>query len=95
VPVYVYEPPVYVYERVYEPVRVYEPAYQPTYVAPVPAPSYPYRGYYGGNTAAGLVGAAAGGFLGSQFGHGDGQLAATAAGTVAGFLLGQRIVPAP
>ncbi|MBI4693532.1 MAG: glycine zipper 2TM domain-containing protein [Gammaproteobacteria bacterium] len=31
---------------------------------------------------------AAGGLLGSQIGHGDGRTAATAAGAVAGFLLG-------
>ena len=39
----------------------------------------------------GLVGAAAGGALGAQFGGGDGQLATTAAGTLLGYLVGSGI----
>ena len=38
-----------------------------------------------------LVGAAAGGLIGSQIGNGRGQLAAVAAGTVLGFLAGNNI----
>ena len=38
-----------------------------------------------------LLGAAAGGFVGSQFGSGDGQLAATAAGTLLGAGLGHHL----
>jgi len=39
----------------------------------------------------GLLGAAGGGFLGSRVGKGDGQLAATAAGTVFGYLVGSSL----
>jgi surface antigen len=39
----------------------------------------------------GLLGAAAGGLIGSQIGNGRGQLAAVAAGTVLGFLAGNNI----
>ena len=39
----------------------------------------------------GLLGGAAGGLLGAQFGSGKGQLAAVAAGTLLGFLAGNRI----
>ena len=42
-------------------------------------------------TLGGLLGAAGGGLLGSQFGHGSGQLAATAAGTLLGALVGSNI----
>jgi surface antigen len=38
-----------------------------------------------------LVGAALGGLVGSQFGHGGGQLAATAIGTLAGAAIGSNI----
>ena len=38
-----------------------------------------------------LLGAAAGGFVGSQFGRGDGQLAAVAGGTVLGLFLGHEV----
>lgn len=39
-------------------------------------------------TGGALIGAAAGGLIGSQFGGGSGQLAATAVGTLAGALIG-------
>jgi surface antigen len=39
----------------------------------------------------GLLGAAGGGFLGSKVGKGDGQLAATAAGTVIGYIVGSSL----
>ncbi len=39
----------------------------------------------------GLLGAAGGGFLGSKVGGGDGQLAATAAGTVIGYIVGSSL----
>lgn len=42
-------------------------------------------------TLGGLLGAAGGGLLGSQFGRGSGQLAATAAGTLLGALVGSNI----
>ena len=42
-------------------------------------------------TFGGLLGAAGGGLLGAQFGHGSGQLAATAAGTLLGALVGSNI----
>ena len=38
-----------------------------------------------------LLGAAAGGFVGSQVGHGDGKLAATGAGVLLGALIGNQI----
>ena len=38
-----------------------------------------------------LLGAAGGGLLGAQFGHGEGQLAATAAGTFLGALIGNQV----
>ena len=41
--------------------------------------------------AGSLMGAALGGLIGSQIGNGRGQLAATAAGTVGGFLLGDHV----
>jgi surface antigen len=39
----------------------------------------------------GLLGAAGGGYLGSKVGKGDGQLAATAAGTVIGYIIGSSL----
>lgn len=39
----------------------------------------------------GILGAAGGGLLGAQFGHGEGQLAATALGAVGGLLVGSAI----
>ena len=48
--------------------------------------------YRGGSqlNAGALMGAAIGGLLGSQVGGGSGQLAATAAGTIGGFLVGDH-----
>ena len=42
-------------------------------------------------TVGGLAGAALGGYLGSQFGRGDGNLAATGAGVLIGTLMGSEI----
>ena len=42
----------------------------------------------GGQVGGALLGAAAGGYLGSKFGHGKGQLATTAAGTLVGAFVG-------
>jgi hypothetical protein len=76
-----------VYERhvvVEQPRQYYGPA--PQYYGPAP------RSYGGGPqlNAGALMGAAIGGLLGSQVGGGSGQLAATAAGTIGGFLLGDH-----
>lgn len=50
------------------------------------------NGQYGTKqTIGGLGGAAAGGLLGAQVGHGKGQLAATAAGVLIGALVGSEI----
>ena len=54
-----------------------------------------YGGGYGGygtkQTVGGIGGAAAGGLLGSQFGHGGGKLAMTGLGVLAGALLGSSV----
>jgi surface antigen len=42
-------------------------------------------------TGGALMGAALGGLLGSQFGHGDGRLAMTALGTLAGAAVGSNV----
>ena len=58
---------------------------EPGYVAEAPAPAH----VCGSGTAVGaLGGAAAGGLIGSQFGHGSGKAGATIAGVGAGALLG-------
>ena len=65
----------------------YQPGYgyQSGYVAEEPAPGYAC----GSGTAVGaLGGAAAGGLIGSQFGHGSGKAGATIAGVAGGALLG-------
>ena len=50
------------------------------------------NGQYGTKQTVGaLGGAAAGGLLGAQFGHGSGKLAATAAGVLIGALIGSEI----
>lgn len=51
-----------------------------------------HGGYRSGSqlNAGALMGAAIGGLLGSQVGGGSGQLAATAAGTIGGFLIGDH-----
>ncbi|HEX3970985.1 MAG TPA: glycine zipper 2TM domain-containing protein [Stellaceae bacterium] len=55
------------------------------YVAEAPAPGYAC----GSGTAVGaLGGAAAGGLIGSQFGHGSGNAAATIGGVAAGAVVG-------
>jgi len=73
--VHVYEQPTPVVQRFVTP-RTYEPA-------PVAVDSR--------INAGSLMGAALGGLIGSQIGNGRGQLAATAAGTVGGFLLGDHV----
>ena len=76
----VVERPVYERHVVLEQPRYYE------------APPSSYRTYGGGSqlNAGALMGAAIGGLLGSQVGGGKGQLAATAAGTIGGFLIGDH-----
>jgi uncharacterized protein YcfJ len=58
-----------------------------------PRHHYPAHSTYGAGSqlnAGALMGAAIGGFLGSQVGGGSGKLAATAAGTIGGFLVGDH-----
>ena len=67
------------------------------HAAPPPEPRYPqpapHSAGYGHPrvNGASLIGAAVGGLLGAQIGGGSGQLAATAAGTLGGFLIGDRM----
>jgi hypothetical protein len=72
-----------------------EPEPRPVYVEPrqyeSPRPVYSDNGY-SGPTAGSLIGAAVGGFLGAQVGKGNGKLAATAAGTLTGYWIGDRYV---
>jgi outer membrane lipoprotein SlyB len=56
--------------------------------APEPAPGYACGS---GTVVGGLGGAAAGGLIGSQFGHGSGNTAATIGGVAAGALVGGSI----
>lgn len=81
---------VYVYERpepVREVVHVYEER-APVVVNRSVQHNSRRSSEYGTLNAGSLVGAAVGGLIGSKIGGGSGQLAATAAGTVGGFLLG-------
>ena len=75
-----------------------EPESRPVYVEPQyyepPTPAYSANGY-SGPTAGSLIGAAVGGFLGAQVGKGNGKLAATAAGTLTGYWIGDRYVRSP
>lgn len=75
-------------EHHYYPVPEPQPVYvEPQYTAP------PSGGYYQGGaglSAPGLIGAAVGGLLGSKVGKGRGNLAATAGGTLAGYLIGSQ-----
>ena len=84
-PYYVAPPPVY-----YAPPRVfYRPA--PVYYTPPPVVYAPAPGYHARSADLGtVVGAVAGGLIGSQFGYGDDRIAATAIGAVAGGLIGSR-----
>lgn len=68
---------------------------------PIWAPAYDYRdqpNYYQGNEFLNsdmigpLVGAAIGGLIGAQIGGGRGKLAATAAGTLIGYVLGGKFM---
>jgi len=68
-----------------QPVYVEPPRYEPA------SPAYGDSGY-SGPTAGSLIGAAVGGFLGAQVGKGNGKLAATAAGTLTGYWIGDRYV---
>jgi hypothetical protein len=83
---------VHVYHH-YEPQAVPDP--RPIYVEPrynePRRPVYSDDGYRG-PTAGSLIGAAVGGFLGAQVGKGNGKLAATAAGTLTGYWIGDRYV---
>lgn len=54
-----------------------------------PGPVHGHR-IYQGPSGSSLIGAAIGGLLGSQVGKGDGKLAATAAGAVAGYWVGAQ-----
>jgi len=84
-------PRVVVVER---PIVVYRPAHfrpapvyyaQPAPVYYAPAPVYPNWGAVGG--------AIAGAALGSTIGHGNGRVAAIAAGTVMGAAIGSQLTP--
>lgn len=80
----VYSPAVAVVPVYEQPVRVIERSVpQPDYSV-VPVAAAPQI------NAGSLMGAALGGFIGSQIGDGSGQLAATAAGAVGGFVLGDH-----
>jgi hypothetical protein len=79
-----YSQPVVIYR---EPVVVYEEA--PIIHEDTPDVSGEARG--GGNTAAKIVGAVAGGVIGSRFGGGNGRLAATAAGAVLGSIIADEL----
>lgn len=75
---------------------VYVPPPRVVYAQPVveyAAPAYPQYGYgpHGNRVLSSAVLGAAGGFLGSQVGHGDQRAAATAAGAVAGWVLGGNL----
>jgi uncharacterized protein YcfJ len=54
------------------------------------APAYRSGGFTPSLNPGSLMGAALGGLIGSQVGGGRGKLAATAAGTLGGFLLGDH-----
>lgn len=76
-------------------VVVERPVYERRVVVEQPRQYYgpaPHRSYRSGSqlNAGALMGAAIGGLLGSQVGGGSGQLAATAAGTIGGFLIGDH-----
>ena len=80
---------------VYERPVVYQ---QPVVVERYPQPEVAYPAAEPGYTrvtptlnAGSLMGAALGGLIGSQIGGGTGKLAATAAGTVGGFVLGDHV----
>jgi Glycine zipper 2TM domain len=88
-PHFFYGPRVVVRAPIYapRPVVVYPaPAYYSPYYAPAyyaPAPAYPGLGAVGG--------AIVGGAIGSTIGHGNGRVAAIAAGSVLGAVAGSRI----
>jgi Glycine zipper 2TM domain len=72
----------------YSPDTGYAQGYPDRYYYQQPAPGYAC----GSGTAVGaLGGAAAGGLIGSQFGHGSGHTAATIGGVAGGALLGGSI----
>ncbi len=87
-PTVVYQQPVY-QQPVYQP-PVYQ---QPAYYAPAYTPSYGYARSYGGGDRllTNAVFGAAGGYLGSRIGNGSGRAAATAAGALGGWLLGNHV----
>ena len=79
-----YDPPVEVVEVYEQPTRVV------TRIEEQRTAGYPYSGNNNQINAGSLIGAALGGLVGAQVGGGNGKLAATAAGTVGGFLLGNH-----
>jgi uncharacterized protein YcfJ len=85
----------HVHQRYDAPVEVVEVYQQPRRVVTRQLESRSGSSLYssGANqiNAGSLIGAAVGGLLGSQVGGGKGKLAATAAGTVGGFLLGNHV----
>ena len=85
---------VIVQRRYYAPVEVVEVYEQPRHVVTRTVErrtsSYPSSRNNNQINAGSLIGAAVGGLLGSQVGGGRGKLAATAAGAVGGFLLGDH-----
>ena len=79
------------YEAPVEVVQVYEPPRRVMHHS-FPQDAYGYERSRGSAqlNAGSLMGAAIGGLIGSQIGGGKGKLAATAAGSVGGFLLGDH-----
>jgi hypothetical protein len=68
---------------------------RPVVLAPAPAPAHPAPDAAGygrpGISPGGIMGAAFGGLAGAQIGGGRGRLAATAAGTLGGYLIGDHV----
>ncbi len=79
-------------------VREYRPVVERrVYVQPVPAYGYTtystarYGSAHDGPNLSGIAGAVIGGTVGSTVGKGDGRLAATGVGAVAGYIVGQHV----
>jgi hypothetical protein len=85
-PAYYYPAPVVVYESV--PPQVIQQVPQPL---PLPAEPLPAEPTQSGLSAAQVVGAVAGGVIGSRFGGGNGRLVTTAAGAVLGSVIGDEL----
>jgi uncharacterized protein YcfJ len=82
----IYSQPAYYYPA---PVVVYESA-PPQVIQQVPQP-LPAEPTQSGLSAAQVVGAVAGGVIGSRFGGGNGRLITTAAGAVLGSVIGEQV----